>query len=105
MSPLIAKKMNSAYRNKDKPTNVLTFSYALDQESLNADIILCLPVIQKEAKEQNKNIKSHLAHLVIHGCLHAQGYDHEIPKQAKKMEALEIKLLGGLGFSNPYTPQ
>ena len=100
-----AKKMNSAYRNKDKPTNVLAFSYALDQESLNADIILCLPVIQKEAKEQNKNIKSHLAHLVIHGCLHAQGYDHEIPKQAKKMEALEIKLLGGLGFSNPYTPQ
>jgi len=100
-----AKKMNSAYRNKDKPTNVLTFSYALDQESLKADIILCLPVIQKEAKEQNKNIKSHLAHLVIHGCLHAQGYDHEIPKQAKKMEALEIKLLSGLGFSNPYTPQ
>jgi probable rRNA maturation factor len=100
-----AKKMNAAYRNKDKPTNVLTFSYALDKASLHADIILCLPVIQKEAKEQDKNIKSHLAHLLIHGCLHAQGYDHEIPKQAEKMEALEIRLLKGLGFANPYTPQ
>ena len=100
-----AKMINAAYRNRDKPTNVLTFSYALDKASLNADIILCLPVIQKEAKEQGKDMKSHLAHLLIHGCLHAQGYDHEIPKQAEKMEALEIRLLKGLSFANPYTPQ
>ncbi|MBT8583587.1 rRNA maturation RNase YbeY [Polynucleobacter paneuropaeus] len=100
-----AKKMNAAYRKKDKPTNVLTFPYALDKASLNADIILCVPVIQKEAKEQGKDMKSHLAHLIIHGCLHAQGHDHGIPKQAEKMEALEIKLLKELGFANPYTPQ
>ena len=100
-----SKKMNASYRKQDKATNVLTFPYALDKASLNADIILCMPVIQKEAKVQGKTMNSHLAHLVIHGCLHAQGHDHEISKQALKMEALEIKLLKELGFANPYTPQ
>ncbi|WP_128112742.1 rRNA maturation RNase YbeY [Polynucleobacter necessarius] len=95
------KKLNLAFRKKDYATNVLTFPYELTKNSLMADIIFCLPVIQKEAKEQNKTFKAHLAHLVVHGCLHAQGLDHEIERDAKKMEFLEIKILQKLGFANP----
>jgi probable rRNA maturation factor len=69
---------------------------------LTADIIFCLPVIQKEASEQSKAPKAHLAHLIIHGCLHAQGLDHENAKEAKKMEGKEIAILSSLGFTNPY---
>jgi probable rRNA maturation factor len=98
------KKLNSAFRNKDKATNVLTFSYELNKKSVFADVILCLPVVQKEASVQGKAVKSHLAHLIIHGCLHAQGLDHENDEVAKKMESCEIRLLKSLGFTNPYTP-
>lgn len=98
------KKLNLAFRNKDYATNVLTFPYELSKKTLAADIIFCLPVIQKEASEQDKAVKAHLAHLIIHGCLHAQGLDHENDKEAKKMEAKEILLLKSLGFINPYTP-
>lgn len=97
------KALNAAFRNKSKPTNVLTFPYDLTKKTLAADVIFCLPVIQKEAIEQNKAIRAHLAHLIIHGCLHAQGLDHEVEKDAKKMESQEIKLLKSLGFANPYT--
>jgi len=96
------RKLNLAYRKKDYATNVLTFPYELSKDTLVADIIFCLPVLQKEAKEQNKLIKAHLAHLVVHGCLHAQGYDHEAAKEAKKMEELEIQILQKFGFTNPY---
>jgi len=96
------KKLNLAFRRKDYATNVLTFPYELSKNSLIADIVFCLPIIQKEAKEQNKTLKAHLAHLIVHGCLHAQGYDHELDKDAKKMESLEIQLLQSLGFANPY---
>lgn len=96
------KKLNLAYRQKDYATNVLTFPYELSKNELAADIIFCLPVLQKEAKEQNKLLKAHLAHLIVHGCLHAQGYDHEAAKDAKKMEALEIQTLQKMGFTNPY---
>ena len=96
------KKLNLAFRKKDYATNVLTFPYELSKNSLVADIIFCLPVIQKEAKEQNKTLKAHLAHLIVHGCLHAQGLDHESEKDAKKMESLEIQILQKLGFTNPY---
>jgi probable rRNA maturation factor len=99
------KKINLAFRKKDYASNVLTFPYELSKNSLSADIIFCMPVIQKEAKEQNKSLKAHLAHLIVHGCLHAQAYDHEIKKDAEKMEALEIKILHQLGFSNPYLDQ
>jgi probable rRNA maturation factor len=85
------KKLNLAFRKKEY--------------TLVADIIFCLPVIQKEAKEQNKVIKAHLAHLIVHGCLHAQAYDHEVKKEAEKMEALEVKILHKLGFTNPYLAQ
>jgi probable rRNA maturation factor len=98
------KKLNSAFRNKDKATNVLTFPYELNKKSVFADVILCLPVVQKEASMQGKAVKSHLAHLIIHGCLHAQGLDHENDEVAKKMESREIRLLKSLGFTNPYTP-
>ena len=99
------KKINLAFRKKDYASNVLTFPYELSKNSLSADIIFCLPIIQKEAKEQNKSLKAHLAHLIVHGCLHAQAYDHEIKKEADKMEALEIKILRQLGFTNPYLDQ
>ncbi len=100
-----SKKLNFAFRKKDKPTNVLTFPYELTKQSLAADIVFCLPVVQKEAREQSKTVKAHLAHLIIHGCLHAQGLDHEMGKEAQKMESLEIKILKNLGFTNPYISQ
>lgn len=96
------KKLNLAFRQKDYATNVLTFPYELSKNELVVDIIFCLPVLQKEAKEQDKLLKAHLAHLVVHGCLHAQGYDHEAAKDAKKMETLEIQTLQKMGFANPY---
>lgn len=96
------KKLNLAFRQKDYATNVLTFPYELSKNELVADIIFCLPVLQKEAKEQDNLLKAHLAHLVVHGCLHAQGYDHEAAKDAKKMETLEIQTLQKMGFANPY---
>jgi len=96
------KKLNLAYRGKDKATNVLTFPYELSKANLLADIIFCLPVVKKEAKEQGKTFKAHLAHLIIHGCLHAQAYDHETDNEAKKMESLEVQILKKLGFPNPY---
>ena len=96
------KKLNGEFRKKNYATNVLTFSYELSKNSVVADIIFCLPVIQKEAKEQGKTFTAHLAHLIVHGCLHAQGYDHEVAKAAKKMEALEVKLMKKMGFPNPY---
>ena len=96
------KKLNLAFRQKDYATNVLTFPYELSKNELVADVIFCLPVLQKEAKEQNKLLKAHLAHLIVHGCLHAQGYDHEATKDAKKMETLEIQTLQKMGFANPY---
>ena len=98
------KKLNFAFRNKDYATNVLTFPYELSKKTIAADIIFCLPVVQKEASDQSKAVKAHLAHLIIHGCLHAQGLDHENDKDAKKMEGKEITLLKSLGFTNPYAP-
>jgi len=97
------KKLNLAFRQKEYATNVLTFPYELSKKSVATDIIFCLPVLQKEAKEQSKLLKAHLAHLIVHGCLHAQGYDHEVERDAKKMEDLEIQILQKLGFANPYS--
>ena len=97
------KKLNLAFRQKDYATNVLTFPYELSKDALVADIIFCLPVLQKEAKEQGKPMKTHLAHLIVHGCLHAQGHDHELRRDAQKMEELEIQILQKFGFTNPYS--
>ena len=98
------KKLNFAFRNKDCATNVLTFPYDLGKKALVADVIFCIKEKKKEALEQGKVVKAHLAHLIIHGCLHAQGLDHENDKEAKKMEGKEIALLKSLGFTNPYAP-
>jgi probable rRNA maturation factor len=98
------RTLNRDYRNKDYATNVLTFAYTEDEESetTQADIILCTDVLQKEAKEQRKTVEAHAAHLVVHGVLHAQGYDHETDEEAAEMEQLEVEILETLGEPNPY---
>ena len=94
--------LNRDYRQKDYATNVLTFDYTREP-LVTADLVLCAPVVEREAKENKKTLQAHYAHLLVHGTLHAQGYDHETGEQdALVMEALEVKLLAGLGFDNPY---
>ncbi len=94
--------LNRDYRHKDYATNVLTFPYM--QEPLIADLVLCAPVVAQEAKQGRKSLQAHYAHLIVHGALHAQGWDHETGRaQAQAMEAREARILDGLGFRNPYT--
>lgn len=96
--------LNREYRGKDYATNVLTFAYTEDEDSevTQADIILCTDVLQREAAEQKKSVEAHTMHLVVHGVLHAQGYDHETDDEAAEMEQLEIEILATLGQPNPY---
>ena len=95
------QNLNNIYRKKKYPTNVLSFLVD-DEVHLIGDIVLCAPVIEKEALEQSKKLEAHYAHLIIHGALHLYGYDHENKKDADIMEAKEIKILTGLGYKNPY---
>jgi probable rRNA maturation factor len=94
--------LNSQFRTKAYATNVLTFTYGISQGELAADVVLCMPVITSEARDQGKAVKAHLAHLVVHGCLHATGLDHMTQQGAKIMEAREVAILKNLGFSDPY---
>ncbi len=98
------RALNLAYRAKDAATNVLTFAYTEDEDAdvTQADIILCTDVLQREANEQGKTIEAHAAHLLIHGVLHAQGYDHEDDVEAEEMEGIEVELLTSFGMANPY---
>ncbi|MDP1592726.1 MAG: rRNA maturation RNase YbeY [Gallionella sp.] len=95
------RELNKAYRGKDYATNVLTFVYD-DTGEISGDVVICAPVVEREAATQNKDLQSHYAHLAIHAALHLQGYDHENDEQAVQMEALETALMVRLHFPDPY---
>jgi probable rRNA maturation factor len=107
-----SRKLNRQWRGKDKPTNVLSFPYsefpASDQRPgaswpiVVGDLVLCAPVVTREAREQGKPAQAHWAHMVVHGLLHLQGHDHVKNRDAKRMEASEVEILSGLGYPNPY---
>ena len=93
--------LNREYRQKDYATNVLTFDYA-HEPVVVADLIICAPVVAKEARAEKKTLEAHYAHLLVHGTLHAQGYDHEADDEAEAMEARETEVMLALGFKDPY---
>ena len=98
--------LNRDYRGKIHATNVLSFAYGMEAEdgALTGDIVLCAPVVEREAREQGKTLTAHYAHLTVHGLLHLQGYDHEKKVQAVTMESLESFIMQRLGFPDPYSP-
>ena len=102
-----SRRLNRQWRGKDKPTNVLSFPAGdlpdeADERELG-DLVICAPVVAREAREQGKPAKAHWAHMVAHGVLHLLGFDHERERDANVMEALEIRLLHRLGYANPYS--
>ena len=103
------RSLNQHYRGKDYATNVLSFPAELpeglpkgEKLPLLGDLVLCAPVVAREAKEQDKDLRAHYAHLTVHGCLHLLGWDHEEPREAEAMEGLERVILAGLGLPDPY---
>ena len=98
-----ARNLNSAFRGKDYATNVLTFVYhEKKSQILLGDIVLCAPIVAREAREQGKTIDAHYAHLTVHGALHLAGMDHEADHEVRAMEKKEIAILSALGYANPY---
>jgi len=97
-----ARRLNLRYRGEDHATNVLSFPYALSRGTVQGDIVLCAPLIAREARSQGKTLQAHFAHLIIHATLHLQGHDHARRREAQRMEALETKLLTKLGYPDPY---
>jgi len=98
------RMLNLEYRGKDYATNVLTFPL-MEEPLIMADIVICAPVVAKEAQAQHKTLEAHFAHLMVHGILHAHGYDHEVPEQAELMESVETQTLTNLGYADPYMDQ
>ncbi|KMY86001.1 Metal-dependent hydrolase YbeY, involved in rRNA and/or ribosome maturation and assembly [Candidatus Paraburkholderia calva] len=99
------RTLNRTYRQKDYATNVLTFAYAESEDDpVSGDLILCCPVVEREANEQDKPLEAHYAHLIVHGTLHAQGCDHEVESEAQEMESIETDIMQSLGFPDPYVP-
>jgi probable rRNA maturation factor len=94
-----SRELNRGYRGKDKPTNVLSFH---GEKPVLGDLVICAPVVASEAREQGKAARAHWAHMVVHGCLHLQGFDHEHEPEASRMEAREASILKRLGFPDPY---
>lgn len=100
-----SQQLNREYRDKDKPTNVLSFPFEVPEGiemNLLGDLVVCAQVVKQEASEQSKPLRAHWAHMIIHGCLHLLGYDHIREDDAEEMEALEVKLLASLAINNPY---
>ena len=98
-------RLDLRYRGKDKPTNVLSFPASAAERADSGtlgDLVICAPVVSSEAREQSKPLAAHWAHMVVHGTLHLLGYDHEQPRAARRMERLEVEILRGLGFDDPY---
>ncbi|WMJ10069.1 rRNA maturation RNase YbeY [Nitrosomonas sp. sh817] len=95
------RDLNRQFRGKDYATNVLTFVYD-DTQPLAGDIVLCVPVVRQEARQQHKDLTAHFAHLTVHGVLHLQGYDHIAEAEAAEMERLETAVLAKLGYADPY---
>jgi probable rRNA maturation factor len=107
-----SQELNNEYRGKNKPTNVLSFPFEVPEHlpedidfPLLGDLIICAQVVEREAKEQNKTLDAHWAHMLLHGSLHLLGYDHIEDAEAEEMENLETKLLQKMGFPNPYNDQ
>ena len=98
------RELNRAYRDRDYATNVLSFGYGGTGrgEILTGDLVLCAPVLRREARAQGKTLAAHVAHLTVHGALHLQGHDHQRPGAAARMEALEKRILVKLGYPDPY---
>lgn len=100
-----SQDLNNTYRQKDKPTNVLSFPFESPEGvplQLLGDLVICAPIVRQEAKEQQKTLLSHWAHMVIHGSLHLLGFDHIEEEEAEEMEALETRIMANLGFADPY---
>ena len=100
-----SQQLNFDYREKDKPTNVLSFPFQCPpgiELPLLGDLVICAQVVAREAAEQQKTVTAHWAHMVVHGCLHLLGFDHINDEDAAEMEAEEIQILQELGFANPY---
>lgn len=97
------RRLNREFRGKDYATNVLTFVYhEPGADMLEGDLVLCAPIVAKEARDQGKALQAHYAHLTVHGVLHLAGMDHERERDARKMEAREVAILASLGYDDPY---